>query len=175
VKTESLYAAIFDLASPANTFGMVQTTLSAASARAKESGQPWAALFHFNEALDNRARGGELMTWTLLFDGVFKVAIEVLTPTNDISLDEHESSNASDESQLLRCPSGKITVACLGALGRRDLATIIVIEPGIYHAYVHRNFDEEDKHGFLEKPSDYPPTEGPDWHIRLQRQTIDNR
>lgn len=112
------------------------------------------------------------MAWTVLFDGVFKVVIEVLTPTNEISLNEEEAISLPDDSRLLWCPSGKITIACLGALGRSDLAPIVVIEPGIYHARLQRNLDEEHKHGFLEEPSDYPPTEGPDWHLWLQRRNV---
>jgi hypothetical protein len=167
VKTESLYAALFDLASPVNRLGMIQADKSA-----KECSQPWAVLLHFNAALDSLARQGEVMAWTVLFDGVFKVAVEVLTPTNDISLDEQEASNSSDDSRLLWCPSGKLTVACLGALGRSDLAPIVVIEPGVYRARLQRNLDQEDRHYFLEELSHYPPTEGPDWHIWLQMRNV---
>jgi hypothetical protein len=168
VTTQSCYAAIYDEASPANVEGLVEREIQASQQQIDALGQDRGfTLFAFNERLMDRARRGELLTWTLVFDGVFRAVIEVAGPLGaDKSptplIDNLGGPLVAD----LVCPSGRLIVGCLGHLGKRQTPGVTV-EPGTYR--VHFTFDKNEvhKHMLLEARSEYPQGEGPDWTFRL--------
>src|SRR5262245_53385940 len=77
VKTDGCYIGIFDLGSKVHEEERMHSGWKQAKALTP-SDKSWATLFHFNELFIDRARQGEMLSWTLVFDGLFKVRIEVM-------------------------------------------------------------------------------------------------
>lgn len=167
IETESLYVALYDEASPANVAGFLAHEWEAARHDARSSEAPGGfELFAFNGRLIDRARRGELLAWTLLFDGVFRAVVEVEpeAPASALTVDEGGLPTAAD----LVCPSGRLALSCLSRLGHPPPA-VVIVEPGTYRATLRRDDAAESAHAFLEGQSAYPEGEGPDWRLRLQR------
>lgn len=168
VKTGSLYAAIYDERSPVNVEGFMSDLLL----RAKNDPQANAfggggSLFLFNGYLMEHARRGELLPWTLLLDGVFNCDAQVApsapqpaAPIQNLGLDELAG--------VLKVPSGRLVVSCLGDLGKRH-SPILHVDPGGYHVAIRRISEREARHWFIDSEADYPANDGPDWVIRLSR------
>ncbi|MDQ3327239.1 MAG: hypothetical protein M3506_01765 [Chloroflexota bacterium] len=128
------------------------------------------ALYHFNQLWLDAAARGEILTWIVLFNGVFKVALEMMPPDRPLEhADEQRGGFLSDEPSLLSCPNGRILVASLDRLGQGDLEPLAVIEPGLYRAALSKDYDREPDHWFLENETEYPASDGPAWLIRLQK------
>lgn len=171
VATLGCYAAIYDEASPANVNGFMEREFEASEqevvALGKDSG--FFTLLAFNGRLIDRAGRGELLAWTLVFDGVFRAVIEVGEPLGP----ESSSPPLIDNLGLplaanLICPTGRLVVGCLSCLGQQQTPAATV-EPGTYRVNLTCDDEEENKHMFLEARSDYPPGEGPDWKLTLNR------
>jgi hypothetical protein len=171
VTTESCYAAIYDEASPVNVKGFIEQEIEASRQQIDALGKDRGfILFDLNGRLMDRARRGELLAWTLVFDGVFRAVIEVAEPLgSDESptplIDNLGGPLVAD----LVCPSGRLVVGCLSRLGERQTPTVTV-EPGTYR--VRFTFDEKkevDKHMLVQARSDYPLGVRPDWTFRLNR------
>ena len=81
ITTHSLYAAIYDEASPANVKGFMERELEASKDTLRASGKDEIlSLFAFNDRLMGCARRGELLAWGLLLDGVFRCVLETGNP-----------------------------------------------------------------------------------------------
>ena len=167
VTTESCYVGIYDVASPANKIGFMTTELQASLHRARQSQQEeFYGLFHFNEKLLALANQGHLISWTLLFDGVFRVMVEVESQCRSTSAPLVNLGAPFVESTII-CPTGQLVISCLSKLGETQ-HSFCKVEPGIYYIAVERNDAAELEHAFLQSPSEYPSNGGPDWLIRLQ-------
>jgi hypothetical protein len=170
IKTLGYYAGIFDVASPANSLGRFDEYMRSAQAQAEADGQAWATLYYFNQHWIDAAARGEILAWTLVFDGVFKVAVDVLPSHSPfIVTDEQASAFLGGQAHPLACPSGRLIVASLSDRGQTDVAPVVVVEPGTYRVALTVDAEQEDKHSFLEDLADYPSTDGPDWSIQIQQ------
>ena len=114
------------------------------------------------------AKDGQLLAWTLLFDGVFRAVVQVVPEA--APMPAHLSRNLGNGASqaTLACPTGRLIVSCLGRLGEVQ-SPVVVLEPGNYLISLERDEDEEQHHTFLESVCQYPTGEGPDWKIKIQR------
>jgi hypothetical protein len=168
VKTQSMYAALYDEKSSVNVEHFMSHLFSRAETdpRANSVG-PGGTLFIFNQYLMDCARRGELLPWGLLLDGMFECDTQLTNST--VSPPEHIDSLGNDHiAATLRLPSGRLVVSCLGDLGK-GREPILRIEPGVYHVALTRNSEIESKHWGINEEADYSPGESPDWVIRLCR------
>lgn len=171
IKTESLYAALLDEASPANLPGFMSKELARARQRAGALGLvKGEELFLFNDSLIKRSDRGELLPWTLLFDGVFRAQVQMDTPLVPpaSALRSKKSLGAPFQQADLHCRTGRLLLLCMSQVGQRN-TPILDIEPGVYRAELTCDDDEQAKHWFLDDPADYPAGDGPDWWISLRR------
>src|SRR5207245_22632 len=126
---------------------------------------------HFNELWAEGGRAHELLPWVLLFDGVFRVRIEVLPSGSEPSVRALQRGrflgNLGSEGVLF-CPSGEVVVAPLLSLGELSLRPAVVVPPGLYRVRIESNAEEQIKHEFLDRVEDYPPDDGPDWTLYMQ-------
>ena len=169
VKTQSCYVAILDEASPVNTLDFMATSLEAGKVEARRRGlEDLHGLFVFNDQLMRAARAGELLAWTLLFDGVFR-AVSQLTPSSSpTEIEKTTNLSAPALTGKLVCPSGRLLICCLADLGKPQ-QPFMQLEPGNYRVSVSRNDDGELQHSHLESPNEYPVGDGPDWSIQVER------
>src|SRR5262245_43651314 len=107
VTTRCFYAGIYDEASPANVAGFAKRGIARGD---------W---FDFNQILIDGTARGELLAWTLLFDGVFRAVIEIAGPLpgDAGNLDPIENLGRDELTADLSFPSGRLIVACLSSLG----------------------------------------------------------
>jgi len=169
VRTQSCYAAICDEASPANRRGFMDSELEAGKSAAKLAGKDeFLGLFIFNDQLMRSADRGELLSWTLLLDGVFRAVarVDLQLPTSSRSSPENLGSSVLAAN--LVCPTGRLIITCLSKLGEPQ-PPFLVLEPGIYRVSLERNETEEFEHAFLESVAEYPVGQGPDWCFHVQR------
>ena len=169
IESEGCYFGLFDLASPPNRPGKWHDEFQTAKRMAGR--QEWSVLFHLNQRWIDLAERGALLSWITLFDGVFKVEVRILReePRVEFSKEEKEHFLGKGKWDLLCCPSGNIVVDSLYRLGSVSLCALITVTPGTYRVGLVRDDDEESKHQFLEGESQYPPNEGPEWIIYMQR------
>jgi hypothetical protein len=169
VKTQSCYVALYDQSSPVNRLSFMASELDAGKQAARRAGQEdFYGLFHFNEYLTNCAAEGQMLAWTLLFDGIFSFEVRVDPLVRGASAATRRTSEPLPPTTALRCPSGRLIVSCLSQLGEPTPAAIEV-EPGEYQATLIRNEEAESDHALLESIADYVDRGGPDWSIRLQK------
>lgn len=165
IQTRSCYAGAFDKSSPAYFKGLMRQELDGASADVADT-QPGFAIFALNSRLIDRSEKGQLLVWTLLFDGVYKARIQV---GPDLAKPERlEPADHIGRPADLLCPTGEIVVVCLDSAGDQSIQPIMRVEPGTYRATIEQHECESD-HIFLENISDYPLEDGPDWTITLAR------
>ena len=169
VPTEGFYVAVYDEQSPANVLNYLTSGLEAAKVAARRDGlEEHHSLVIFNEQLMSASAKGEALSWTLLFDGIFKAHLKI----GDDILKETitEIRNLGENSIVcdLECPSGRIMISCLSRMGR-PCRPIAVVSPGNYRVSVNRNEDLESTHFFLESPSELQANEEADWRILVQR------
>jgi hypothetical protein len=170
IKTVGCYIGIFDRESAVNVVGTFDRFMRTATKEATEDQQRWPSLYHFNQQWVDCAARGELLTWIVLFDGIFKASVEVLDPSPVLVLtDWQKQQYLADEPYLLSCPSGELMVASLSDLGSRDLQPVAVVEPGMYRVALTRDDDREADHSFLESLQEYPRTSPADWRLHVQR------
>ena len=149
--------------------GLLTSELAQAAARGTPHEYPKGWQFRFDARLSQRAAAGELLAWLLLFDGVFKAQLSVVpTIPEPSAVRTNDNSGYEDSVADLLFPSGNIVVACLGRAGDESIRPAIRVEPGRYRVRVQQN-PCEDEHWFLERFSDYPSADGPDWTITLAR------
>jgi hypothetical protein len=169
LKTEGMYLGIFDRASPANSPGRFRRTLEEAQRLAGRQG--WKGIPHFNKLWGDLARAGAVLAWVLVFDGVFRIRLEVLPPRSADTPgagDVGTFLGTAGPSASLLCPSGEIVVAPLLQLGDASLRPLVTVTPGLYAASIRGNTKEEAKHEFLDDVDEYPAADGPDWELTLQ-------
>jgi hypothetical protein len=170
LKTFGCYVGIFDLISEMNKQERYYSGFEQAKAKAKENNHSWATLFYFNNQFISRARKGEILAWTLLFGGCFKVRIQIFSDEQDLILSEEQIRHfLGKEAYDLICPSGKIAVESLENAGNPHLQAVLELEPGIYRVGLSLDFDEVGKHEFLESEKEYPENDGPDWFIVMKK------
>jgi len=169
IKTEGCYIGLFDAASPANKPALAAELMRSARARAAEQGKDWAALLYFNGSLADAGQRGELVSWFVLFDGVYKAVLSVVLPHPPLPPADQAAPHPGGQIHPLVCPSGRIVLASLHALNDSDPAPAVIVEPGTYRTVVHFDADQEAKHRFLDDLSEYPGADGPDWRILLQK------
>ena len=168
VKTESCYAAICDEGSPVNRLGFMDIELESAKKLALQEGmEDFFSLFIFNDRLMHAASQGALLSWTLLFDGVFRAEAQV-TPQLQAQATETGHLGSSVFAGTLACPTGRLIVTCLSRLGELH-QPIIEVEPGVYQVVVERDEDAEFEHSHIESLARYPVGLDPDWSIKLSR------
>ena len=101
-------------------------------------------------------------------DAVFRTVIEVGEPLGPESIPPLIDKLGLPPAANLICPTGRLIVGCLGSLGQQQTPAVTV-EPGTYRVNFTCDDEEENKHMELEARSDYPPGEGPDWRLVLNR------
>jgi hypothetical protein len=170
IKTEGCYVGIFDLASEANSPGRFDAFLRQAGDDAKAAGEDWKHIYYFNQKWVDAAVRGEVLSWIVVFDGVFKVAVDLIPPGPPLApTGQQVRSLLAGEVYRLNCPSGAVTIDSLSHLGRRGLTPMLTVEPGTYLITLTRDSEQEGKHELLESLSDYALSAGPDWRICMQR------
>lgn len=164
IKTEACYIGLFDAASPANKPALAAELMRSAIARSAEQ-----ALWRFNGSLADAGRRGELVSWFVLFDGVYKAALSVVPPHFTLPPTEQAAPHPGGKVHPLVCPSGRIILTTLQRLNASDPTPAVVVEPGSYRVVVQFDTDQEAKHAFLDDLSQYASGDGPDWRIFLQK------
>ncbi len=169
IETEALYAAIYDEASPANIAGFIETQLDAARQviRSKATDERLAS-YYLDRQLIACARRGELLAWSLPFNGVFRAAIEHAPPLQQSRNEGFHVEDVLPHTADLVCTSGRLRISCLSKLGA-PLSVAVSLEPGAYRVFLLRNEQEEIKHQGFRIGADYPAADGPDWVFTLQR------
>lgn len=174
VITLSCYVALLDEASPANRLGFMDTTLASCKQAVKRQRlESFHSLFAFNDALIEHAKRGDMLSWTLLFDGVFRahLQVEVGAPSSELRNQEPPPTEGRlPSSAILNCLSGRLLLCCMGDLGKTQ-APAITVEPGWYRASVTADDHQELDHAFLTSLDEYPSEDGPDWTVRLEPAT----
>jgi hypothetical protein len=170
VRTAGMYVGAFDSKSAANAPGEFERLLTQSRGLAGE--ETWASIPHLNDLLAHLADRGILLAWVLVFDGVFRVSVEV----REASLPEApiprlliSGVGRARAEPFLQCPSGAIVVDSLHKLGDPDVRPLVTISPGRYRARLIGNEAEEAKHQFLDDVTAYPEKDGPDWTLYLQK------
>jgi hypothetical protein len=176
IKTSSLYAGICDQQSPANIDGFMDDLLAAAHREAQEEGfGAGHGVFLFNTVLMRRAEQGEILTWPLLYDGVFRCEFKIHAADAALSprAPARDNLGSGRVTGKLHFPSGRVIVSCLRGLGesRPSAVPVATIEPGWYEVTLTRDDAMEARHALLESASDYPTDDGPDWMIELRATT----
>lgn len=169
VKTQSCYVAILDEASPVNTLDFMTTSFEAGKAEARARGlEEFHGLFVFNDQLIHAAETGQLLAWTLLFDGVFRAVVH-LTPSS-LPTEIAKSTNLGSPTLTgeLHCPTGRLLICCLSDFGKQQ-RPFVLVEPGTYRVSVRRDDDAELRHSLLESPDYYPFGDRPDWTVQVER------
>jgi hypothetical protein len=171
VKTSGCYVGVFDLSSPVCDEGeTLKDIFDRGAGQAREAGHEWAAILFINDILAEKARRREAVIWVLLFDGLFKMRISVAPePAGEIprKVEPREFLGGQDE---LVCPSGRLAVASLHEMRDLQRTPAIEVEPGRYRVRLTENEEEYWKHVSIEEAvMDYPPGEGPDWFLTLEK------
>ena len=175
VTTKSCYVGLYDLESPVNRAGFWRREWVKSKRfrlfdlfRSKWSKFP---LFRFNQQLLDIMNAKEMISWTLLFDGVFRAQINIADEGDSSQASKREQSSLAEvEIQThLICRSGRLVLACLSMVGEPTITPTVVVERGIYDVRLVRNYDAESKHWFTESEAAYLPAITPDWTITLQR------
>jgi hypothetical protein len=161
--------AVFDRASGANTPGRFDQLLR--EARGLAGAESWAVIPHLNDLLSRLADEGSLLSWVLVFDGVFRVRLEVGSefPEAGAALPLAPFVGGTGVHGSLECLSGEVMAASLHRLGDRALRPLVIVHPGRYHVRLRGNEEEQAKHQFLDDEASYPEGEGPDWTLYLRR------
>src|SRR5215203_2183619 len=113
IESGECYFGTFDVDSPANRPGTWDAEFQAA--RRKAGRREWGALYFLNQSWVDFAEEGALLSWTTLFDGVFKVEVRVLAEEPKVAFGKEEKEHFLGEGKdtLLHCPSGNIVVDSL--------------------------------------------------------------
>lgn len=169
VETSGLYAAFFDEGSPVNRPGFMDAMLTAGKESAQRMGhESWRSLHHFNDRLMRAARRGELLAWTLLFDGVFRAVATLGSEAGRSSTTSIDKLGSDAEAADLVCPTGRLVLTSLDRLGMAT-TPMLTVAPGRYRVVLTRDAAQEFDHTLLEGVASYPAGEGPDWHLMIQR------
>jgi hypothetical protein len=169
IETSSLYVGIFDEGSPVNRLEYLSESFEAAKRKAARDGvEEFFSLFLLNDQLIQAGNAGDLLAWTLLFDGVFRAAVQVIPESAKMEVGSMADLGAATSQALLACPTGRLLVSCLGSLGTSQ-TPVAILAPGNYLVSLGRDEDAESRHILLGSVSEYPMGEGPDWKITIQR------
>jgi hypothetical protein len=171
IATEAMYLAVFDRLSPANRLRIQEEAWDLAAQRAGD--EKWQTLLYFNGYWRDRADARELLAWTLLHDGVFRIRIEasnVPFVTEPVEGKEDRFVGQDGGKGFLACPSGEIIVDSLSRLGEVDLCSTVIVPPGLYQVWLTCDCDQVNEHSFLERLDEYPEADGPDWILYLMQQ-----
>jgi len=169
VATEGCYVAIWDEASPVNRVGFMDEAWALASETVRRMGkEEHFSLFALNQRLMELSQEGALLSWTVLFDGVFRAMGHFDLQAASSAPLAPANLGAAHESGILVCPTGRLILGCMGQLGQLR-APFLVLEPGVYNVIFERDDDQEIKHSFLPSASKYPAGDGPDWQLWIQR------
>ena len=163
VKSRDLYLSVFDRTSPVNRPGEFDRAWQKAGA---EDLRIWS----YNQYWIDRQDLEAIQAWILLLDGIFKVELHFLPGDADFPRQNGFLGNAEQdlEASFLECPSGEVVIASPYGLGGR-LTPFGIVPPGRYRAAVQWGGPGEERHWFLEEFSEYPPADGPDGVVFLQR------
>ena len=169
IRTEGCYVGIFDLASRAHKEDSFDKLMDRAKADATNNNKAWATLFYLNGGIVSRMRRGEILAWTLFWDGYFKVRIRTEHSDGSDPANCKPSAFLNREHYDLICPSGRIAVASLHHLGTPDLRPTVEVAPGSYRVDFVEDDEEVNKHYEFEGQIDYPARDGPDWVLTLSQ------
>ncbi len=163
VQTKSLYVGIWDENSPVNQLGYIENELKNGKLKTIQNGEEsFFGLFILNDQLIEQARQANLLSWTLLFNGIFRAEIDEVSTSNLVKPLAEWDLGEPFVIGNLKCPSGKLILNCLSMLGVKQTPTLVV-EPGTYQVSIVRNEDAEFDHTLLDSITDYPSGDGPDW------------
>ncbi len=168
LRVNSCYMAVLDAASTVNVDGFMPGHFSKADAEIEmEGGNAADSLYVFNGYLVDYAAQEQMLAWTLVFPGVYRVVAE-LSPRycDEEPLKPIENVGHFEREADLQCPSGQMIVLGLNELGQPH-PTLIEVPPGRYRAYLTCNGPMAEKHSLLEEIADYTEGDPPDWHILL--------
>jgi hypothetical protein len=169
IRTQGCYVGIFDLASRAHKEESFDKLIGRAKADATNDNKAWTTLFYLNDGLLLRMRRGEILAWTLFWDGCFKARIRTHSSDESAPIKCKGSAFLNGEHYDLICPTGRIAVASLHELGTPDLHPILEVAPGTYRVDFAEDDEEVNKHYEFDGQIDYPADDGPDWVLTLTR------
>ena len=170
VKTEGMYMGVLDRQSSANTPQRFEQLLQ--EARSPAGVESWATIPRLNALLEDLAAAGVLLSWVLVFDGVFRVCVGVLPegPEGSAALQRPTAFvGETGPEAFLSCPSGEIVVESLHRLGDPAVRPLVRVSPGRYRVRLGGEEEEQAKHQFLDDVATYPEGDGPDWILYLQQ------
>ncbi len=168
VRTQGCYVGIFDLASRAPREDSLAKLLERAKIDANNAKQSWATLLYLNGGILSRMRHGEILAWTLFFDGCFKVRIRIQHSDESDPVNCKASAFLNREHYDLICPTGRIAVASLHELGTPDLRPTVEVAPGTYRVDFAEDDEQVNKHYAFDGQIEYPARDGPDWFLTLR-------
>jgi hypothetical protein len=168
VTTSGFYAGIFDLASEAHAGERLISGMKDAQAQAEAAGRSWATIFYFNQQIIDRANVGQILAWTMLFDGTFLARVDVVSPDEELVLSRDLTRNfLGHESHDLVCLSGRIAVASLDRLGDVGLRPVLEVPPGVYRVGV--KVVDHPVGSASSITYEHAAGEGPDWFISMKK------
>lgn len=169
IRTEALYAAVYDGASPANASGFTESQMDAARQTVLANAmEERLAPYYLDRQLIACAARGELLAWSLPLNGVFKAAVQHAPPLRQGRNEGFHLEDVLPHAADLVCRSGSLKISCLSQLGAPP-AVLANLEPGSYRVFLLRNEQEDAKHQGLRDSADYPVADGPDWVFTIQR------
>ena len=169
VKTDGMYLAMFDLLSVVNSPNKWEEAMK--EAHTLSASEPYKRMLHFNNIWSEYAASKCLLAWTFNFDGVYRVKVVVSSMGADtMELEAEPFIGVEDGGAQLRCPSGQLVISSLHDLGNLSMISATVL-PGLYKVLLKVDWEQQDKHQFLERIDDYPSQDGPDWVLYLQKLT----
>jgi hypothetical protein len=163
------YLVFLDRKSPYNCPDAILQQLQSAKDACLED--PDFGLWNFNGRLMDLGDAHELLSWSFLFDGVYKLEVQVSASGLDLELPpDFEWEQVFVQGRVeatIRFPSGELLLAGLELPGP-DALSFTSIPPGDYRVRVAVNDAAVNDHSFLESPGEYLSGDGPDWIIRLE-------
>lgn len=169
VRSLDLLISIYDFGSPARVPGEYQRAF-------KEANNMKGGRVVFPDRLLEYERSQDLLSWIVVFDGVYKIEIRVSEYLHTLDLSGRLSRSFlchSESPRYLRCPTGKVMLASPYGLGSEDVlpTAMISLLPGVYQVGLEWNLVEEQKHWHFDRASEYPEGDGPDGVLYLGRVT----
>ncbi len=172
IEIDDVYFGLFDLGSPANKAGhYLKARDVSREPYGDDPGHLDEKYERFEQYWNHRQESRELLVWDCM-GGVCRIEIDLIagkTPVRFSARQKEAFLVGQNRARELECPTGRIAVESLTRLGERALKPMIKVSPGTYRVGLDRNEAQVVRHRWLKSAADYPPSDGPDFVIHLQR------
>jgi hypothetical protein len=159
VQSDGLYLFVHDLTAPdpAQVFEGLANRI-----HDDDRSRPVEDLNTLNQGLARYADTHGVLFWSLLFDGFFRVHIQICKDGN--SEVAGRTGYIDSGSGRLALPSGQLRVSSPSGISRPESIDVM---PGTYHATLFGNDASQRQHELLSGWDEYEPSALPDWIVTL--------